>query len=164
MASVDWIECLYVLFAIIAVGSWLYRKVKPSFSRPSQLDPQIPASSLLSTPSPSAVWQGTPVWIAGAIGGLAGVVVASFVAAAWISLRPGMPPDMGEVMGYLAGIFICVGGPTISVLAAGISAITHRAVREFQDKDLPLAAHFAIGALLGLVLTVIPASLLLSAL
>jgi hypothetical protein len=71
-----------------------------------------------------------------------------------------MPPDIGEGMGYAAGFFICLGGPAISIAAGLVSAAAQRLMKEFQARDLPLGGHLALGAAVGLGMTLIAAALL----
>jgi hypothetical protein len=155
------VECLGTLIiGIIAAGGWLYRKINLSAPRPSSPQAQSPTPAPSITPSQPAKGRWIPLSFASAGAAFVLVNLASIGAAIWISVKPGMPPDIGEGMGYAAGLFICVAGPLISVAAGGLSAITHRLVKEFQARDLPLSAHVALGALVGLVSTLIPAGLI----
>jgi hypothetical protein len=155
------VECLgTLLIAIIAAGGWFYRRIKSSPPRPSSPRVQSPIPPPSITPSQPAKARWVPLSFASAAAAFVAVNIASIGAAIWISVRPGMPPDMGEGMGYAAGLFICLAGPPISVVAGGLSAIIHRLVKEFQARDLPLRAHVALGALVGLVSTLIPAGFL----
>ena len=155
------IECLgTIIIAVVAAGGWIYRKFKESAPRPRKPQVQLPVPQASTVPSQPAKARWLPLSLASATAAFIAVTAGSFAAAIWISLRPGMPPDIGEGMGYAAGLFICVAGPFISLIAGGLSAMVHRLVNEFQARDLPLAAHIIFGAVIGLVSTLIPAGIL----
>jgi hypothetical protein len=157
------LECLgTALIGLIAAGGWLYRKLKSSPPQPPGGQSPATAPPAIPTPMRSAKPQWMLLSLASAIAAFVAVNGASLAVALWISLRPGMPPDIGEGMGYVGGLFICIAGPVISLIAGTLSAVAHRLAKEFQSRELPLIAHIALGGAVGLVLTLIPAAFLVA--
>jgi hypothetical protein len=57
-------------------------------------------------------------------------------------------------MGYLTAFYLCVAGPIISALALWVTSALSNLFSEFQGRPLTLSLRAAIGAVVGLALTI----------